>query len=65
MPPPPGQIASTVPYFRAYSQQLREPLSNTLPLATIDKRTLSDLFGYQFTGLDNGSAAITLTPVHS
>jgi len=79
MPSLPGQTASSLLYFQAsnFAQQLREPLSKTLPLATpplptetdsvekatIDKLTLSDVFSYTLTGLQDGSAALLLAPI--
>lgn len=81
MPPPPGQTATTLLYFQAsnFGQQLNEPLKKTLLLATpplpsqadstevamIDKLTLPNVFSYQLTGLEDGTAALVLAPVVS
>lgn len=81
MPPPPGQVASTLLYFQKsdLTQQLSEPLAKTLPLATpplpsspdkleaatIDKLTLPAVYSYSLTQLQDGSAALVLDPVLS
>ena len=78
MPPPPGQPPTTLLFLErsGLSQQLREPISKTLPLAkpplpsdpdnkeknTIDKLTLPIEYGFQFQLLPNKTQAIILTP---
>jgi hypothetical protein len=79
MPPPPGEVASTLLYFQKgnLSKQLSEPLDKTLPLltpplptapdkaeaATIDKLTLPAVYSYSLTQLQDGSAALVLAPL--
>jgi len=78
MPPPPGQSSSPILYLRKddLKQQLQQPLSKTLPLATpplptapdnverstIDKLTLPHMFTYELTALQTGGAALILDP---
>lgn len=78
MPPAPGSTTANVLFLEksALGEQLKQPLSKTLPLATpplpdaenlkeaatIDKLTLKNLFTYQLTGLQNGGAALILDP---
>jgi hypothetical protein len=79
MPPPPGQTTTSILYIRKddLKDQLRKPLSKTLPLqtpplptaddkvekATIDKLTLPHMFTYELTALQTGGAALILDPV--
>ena len=78
MPPPPGQTTSSILYLRKddLKDQLRQPISKTLPLATpplptaadtseqatIDKLTLPHMFTYELTALQTGGAALILDP---
>ena len=78
MPPPPGQTTSSILYLRKddLKDQLKQPLSKTLPLdtpplpsapdnvekATIDKLTLPHMFTFELTALQMGGAALILDP---
>ena len=78
LPPPPGQTTTDILYLRKtdLADQLKQPLSKTLPLATpplpssedsgekstIDKLTLPHLFTYELTALQTGGAALILDP---
>jgi hypothetical protein len=78
MPPAPGSTTNSVLFLEkeALKDQLKEPLSKTLPLATpplpsaenlaeqatIDKLTLKNIFSYEYTALQTGGAAIILDP---
>jgi hypothetical protein len=78
MTPPPGQTTSQILFLRKgdLNDQLRQPLSKTLPLVTpplptasdtgeaptIDKLTLPHIFTYSLTALQSGGAALILDP---
>ena len=78
LPPAPGQTTTNILYLRKtdLQDQLSQPLSKTLPLATpplpsaedstekatIDKLTLPHLFTYELTALQAGGAALILDP---
>jgi hypothetical protein len=78
MPPAPGATTTSVLFLEksALSEQLKQPLSRTLPLATpplpdaedlqeaatIDKLTLKRIFSYELTALQTGGAALILDP---
>ncbi|HZO96804.1 MAG TPA: hypothetical protein VFB42_05485 [Gaiellaceae bacterium] len=79
MPPAPGQTSAPILYLRKddLEDQLKQPLSKTLPLdtpplpsaedavekATIDKLTLPHMFSYELTALQTGGAALILDPL--
>lgn len=78
MPPAPGATTASVLFLEksALKDQLKQPLSKTLPLATpplpnaenlaeaatIDKLTLKNVFSYELTAIQTGGAAIILDP---
>jgi hypothetical protein len=78
MPPPPGQTPQTLLYLErgSLSDELKQPLSKTLPLskpplpsksdpkesATIDRLTLPVEYSFGYQPLSNGTDAIILTP---
>jgi hypothetical protein len=78
MPPAPGATTTSVLFLEksALKDQLSQPLSKTLPLATpplpeaedlaeaatIDKLTLTNIFSYELTALQTGGAALILDP---
>jgi hypothetical protein len=78
MPPPPGQSPQTLLYLERanLSDQLKEPISKTLPLAkpplpsqpdpkesaTVDRLTLPVEYSFGYQPLSNGTDALILTP---
>jgi hypothetical protein len=78
MPPPPGQTPQTLLYLERanLSDQLKQPLSRTLPLmkpplpsqpdtkesTTIDRLTLPVEYSFGYQPLSNGTDALILTP---
>lgn len=78
MPPPPGQTPQTLLYLERanLSDQLKQPLSRTLPLttpplpsssdskesSTIDRLTLPVEYSFGYQPLSNGTDALILTP---
>jgi hypothetical protein len=78
MPPAPGATTMNVLFLEKeqLKDQLKEPISKTLPLATpplpdaedlaeaatIDKLTLKNIFTFQYTAIQTGGAAIILDP---
>jgi len=78
MPPPPGQSPQTLLYLERanLSDQLKEPISKTLPLAkpplpsqpdpkesaTVDRLTLPVEYSFCYQPLSNGTDALILTP---
>ena len=78
MPPPPGQTPQTLLYLERanLSDQLKHPLSSTLPLVkpplpsqpdskestTIDRLTLPVEYSFGYQPLSNGTDALILTP---
>lgn len=78
MPPPPGQTPQTLLYLERASlgDQLKQPLSKTLPLASpplpsksdtresalIDRLTLPVEYSFGYQPLSNGTDALILTP---
>jgi hypothetical protein len=81
MPPPPGQKASTLLYLERsnLTNELKRPLSQTLPLAkpplptqpdpkeaaTIDQLTLPVEYGFQYQALTSDTVGMILTPTSS
>ena len=79
MPPPPGQTTTELLYLQKANlqQQLSQPLSKTLPLATpplpnaadpqeaatIDRLTLPSIYSYTVQGLQDNSALLILDPI--